>query len=145
MTVGGRVASASRDDGGIGVISSASALLVTILFLTLAVQVLLGLYATTTLRTALHGAASSAANEHVAGDRAALARIAGEAEGSLGRMGDRTAITLEPVDADGDGAPDVITGEAVGVPPRVVPGSVSGMVGVDEIRVGVRVRIERPR
>jgi hypothetical protein len=126
-------------------LGSASALLVTILFLAFAVQVLVGFYATSTLRAALHDAASSAANDQVAVDAAALGRIAQEAEASLGRMGERTTIELEPVDTDGDGLADVIAGEARGAPPRVVPRSVGGMMGFEEIRVGVRVRVERPR
>lgn len=136
---------AGRDDGGVGAIGSASALLVTILFLAFAVQVMLSLYATTTLRATLHDAASEAANQEAAFDHAELARLAQDAEGSLGRMGDRTSITLEPVDTDSDDLPDAIAAEAVSVPPQVVPRSVGGMVGFEEIRVGVQVRVERPR
>ena len=72
-----------------------------------------------------------------------LARFADEAEASLGRMGERTTIVLSVADDDGDGVPDVVVGRAVSQPPRVVPSSLGGMVGFEEIRVGVRVRIER--
>lgn len=131
-------------DRGVGLVGSLAGLLVAILFMTLAVQVLVGLYATSTVRATLHDAASRAANQGGSG-RGDLARLADDAEASLGRMGERTTITLELEDTDGDGAPDVVAGRAVAVPPRVIPRSVGGMVGFEEIRVGVRVRIERPR
>jgi hypothetical protein len=134
----------TRSDRGAGLIGSVTGLLVVVLLLMLAAQVMLGLYATSTLRAALHDAASRAANEGAA-TPASLARLAAEAEASLGRMGDRTTVTLRVVDGDGDGAGDVVVGEAVAVPPRVVPRSVGGVVGVDEVHAGVRVRVERPR
>jgi hypothetical protein len=123
------------------VISSAAGLLVALLFVVFAAQVLLGLYATSTVRATVHDAASRAANEGATpGD---LARLADQAEASLGTMGERTTVSLEAVDTDGDGGADVVVGRAVAVPPRVVPRSVGGMVGFDQVRVGVRVRIER--
>jgi hypothetical protein len=60
-------------------------------------------------------------------------------------MGRRTEITLGVVDVDGDGVGDVVVGRAVSQPPRLVPSSMGGMVGFEEIDVGVRVRIERLR
>lgn len=132
-------------DGGVGIIGSAAALLVAILFLAFSAQVLLSLHATTTVRATLHDAASRAANQGTASSAGALDEIASRSEASLGQMGERTAITLEAVDTDGDGEADVIVADAVSVPPRLVPVSVSRMVGFDEIRVGVRVRIEQPR
>jgi hypothetical protein len=131
-------------DRGAGMVSSVAGLTVFLLFMLFAVQVLFGLYATSTLRSTLYDAASRAA----AGggtERADLALLADEAESSLGRMGDRTVITLRLVDDDGDGVGDVIVGDAVSVPPRVVPRSVGGMVGFEEIRASVRVRVERFR
>lgn len=125
-------------------IGSVTGLLVVLLFLTFATQVMLGLYATSTLRATLHDAASRAANQGAA-TSADLDRLAAEAEGSLGRMSERTTITLDVVDTDGDGAGDVVVGDAVAVPPRVVPRSVGGMVGFDDVRAGVRVRVERAR
>lgn len=125
-------------------IGSVTGLLVVLLFLTFATQVMLGLYATSTLRATLHDAASRAANQGAA-TSADLDRLAAEAEWSLGRMGERTTITLDVVDTDGDGAGDVVVGDAVAVPPRVVPRSVGGMVGFDDVRAGVRVRVERAR
>jgi hypothetical protein len=135
---------ARRRDAGVGVIPAVTGLTVTILLLTMATQVLLGLYATSTLRAVLHDAASRAANSGVV-SAGALERLADEAEARLGRMGGRTQITLGVIDVDGDGAADVVVGRAVSRPPRIVPPSVGGMVGFEQIEVGVRVRIERLR
>jgi hypothetical protein len=126
-------------------IASTAGLLVALMFLAFSVQVMLGLYATSVVRATLHDAASRAANHGAGHAPADLARYAAEAEASLGRMGERTSISLETVDTDGNGIGDVIAGEARTVPPRVVPASVGGMIGFEEISVGVRVRIERPR
>ena len=132
------------EDRGTGLISSAAGVVVAILFVAFAAQVLLGLYAMSTLRATLHDVASRAANQPVA-TPAELARLADQAEASLGPMGRRTAIVLELEDADGDGVADVVVGRAVAEPPRLVPRSVGGMVGFEQIRAGVRVRLERVR
>jgi hypothetical protein len=124
-------------------IPTAAGFLVFILFLLLAVQVLYGLYATSTVRGTLNDAASRAANG-VSGE-VTLARIADDAERSLGRMGDRTTIELRLVDDDADGAPDVVAGSAAADPPGFVPPVFAGALGLDEIAVSVRVRIERFR
>jgi hypothetical protein len=126
-------------------VSSLAGLTVFLMFLLLAVQVLFGLYATSTLRATLHDAAARAAAGGGGTDPSDLDRLAAEAEGSLGAMGDRTEIQLRLVDDDGDGAGDVVVGEAVAVPPRVVPPSVGGMVGFEQVRAAVRVRVERFR
>jgi hypothetical protein len=131
-------------DAGTGLVGSVAGLLVVVLFLMLAAQVMLGMYATSTLRATVHDAASRAASQPAAGP-GELARLSHEAEASLGRMGDRTTITLDLVDTDGDGAADVVVGDGVAVPPRVVPRSVGGMIGFEEVRAGVQVRLERPR
>jgi hypothetical protein len=131
-------------DRGTGMLASMAGLLVAVLFVAFAAQVLLGLYATSTLRATLHDAAARAAGEGAA-TPGELERLAGDAESSLGAMGERTTITLEVVDIDGDGTADVVVGRAVAVPPRLVPRRIGGMVGFEEIRAGVRVRVERLR
>src|SRR5690606_15677791 len=93
-------------DRGGGVVGTS---IVFLLFLYGALQVVLGLYATTVLRATVHDAAARAA----AGggtDPASLERIAADAEASLGAMGRRpsTVVTLEVVDEDGDGVGDVV-------------------------------------
>jgi hypothetical protein len=131
------------DDRGVGMISTAAGFLVFVMFLMLATQVLYGLYAQSTVRATLNDAASRAANG-VAGDDELL-RLADEAERSLGRMGDRTTITLRLVDDDGDATPDVVEGMAMADPPRFVPASLGGAGVLGEITASVRVRIERFR
>ena len=127
-------------------ISSLAGLLVALLFLTFSVQVLLGLYATSTLRATLYDATSRAANGPTAArDAGGLNRVAADARSSLGAMGDRTEIQLVGEDTDGDGLADVVVGRATAEPPRIVPPSIGGMIGFEEIHAGARVRIERPR
>src|SRR5262245_19960291 len=121
-------------------VPTAAGFVVFILFLLLAVQVLYGLYATSTVRGVLNDDASRAAN-----GAATEARLADEAERSLGPMGDRTTIRLHLVDDDADGVPDVVAGSAVADPPRFVPPPLGGVAGLDDIDVAVRVRIERVR
>lgn len=126
-------------------VSSLAGLTVFLMFLLLAVQVLFGLYATSTLRATLHDAAARAAAGGAGTDPSDLDRLAAQAEASLGAMGDRTVVRLRLVDDDGDGAGDTVVGEAVAVPPRVVPRSIGGMVGFEQVRAAVRVRVERFR
>ncbi len=126
--------------------STAMGFVVFILFLFFAMQVMFGLYATSTLRATLDDAASRAAAGG-GSSPAELARLADEAKGSLGEMGQRpsTVIELELVDEDGDGVGDVVVGRAQAVPPRFVPPSIGGMIGFEQITAGVRVRVERVR
>jgi hypothetical protein len=139
-----RLARRRTSDRGTGLIGSVVGLMVVVLLLMLTTQVMLGMYATSTLRATVHDAASRAAGQGAAGPTH-LDRLAREAEASLGRMGDRTTITLDVIDVDGDGVADVVVGDGVATPPRVVPRSIGGMVGFDRVHAGVRVRIERPR
>lgn len=134
------------DDRGAGVFATSVGFLVFLLFLFFAMQVMFGLYATSTLRATLNDAASRAAAGG-ATTPAALAQLAAEAEASLGEMGQlpSTVIELELVDEDGDGIGDAIVGRARAVPPRFVPSSMGGMIGFEQITAGVRVRVERLR
>jgi Flp pilus assembly protein TadG len=129
------------------VFSTAMGFLVFVLFLFFAMQVMFGLYATSTLRATLHDAAARAATGGGAGSPADLARIAAEAEASLGEIGrdPSTVIELELVDDDGDGVGDVVVGRARAAPPRFVPPSLGGTIGFDEVTAGARVRVERAR
>jgi len=135
-----------QHDRGVGVFGTSIGFVVFLMFLFFAMQVMFGLYATSTLRATLDDATARAATG--GGTSAAdLARLADEAEASLGEMGRRpsTVIELEVVDEDGDGAADVVVGRARAVPPRFVPPSLGGMIGFQEITAGSRVRIERLR
>jgi hypothetical protein len=129
------------------VFSTAMGFLVFVLFLFFAMQVMFGLYATSTLRATLHDAAARAAAGGHGGSPADLARIADEAEASLGEIGrdPATVVELELVDDDGDGVGDVVVGRARAIPPRFVPPSLGGLIGFEEVTAGARVRVERVR
>ena len=121
--------------------------LVFLLFLFFAMQVMFGLYATSTLRATVSDATARAAAGGAEPTAADLARLAEEAEASLGEIGRRpsTVIELELVDDDGDGVGDVVVGRGRAVPPRFVPPSIGGMLGFDEVTAGARMRVERAR
>jgi hypothetical protein len=135
---------ARDDDRGTGIIGSVAGLVVTLMLMIFAAQLLLGLYATSTVRAVLHDAASRAADDGGASP-AELVALARQAEASLGEMGRRTQIDLQLEDVDGDGLADVVVGHATATPPRLVPRSIGGMVGFEHIHAGVRVRVERQR
>ena len=131
-------------DRGAGALSTAIGFLVFLTCMFLALQVIFGLYATSTVRATLEDAASLAANGGGAGP-AELDRLAAEAEQSLGAVGRKpsTAIELEIVDEDRDGVGDVVVGRAVVEPPRFAPGA--GILGLDLITASVRVQVEHAR
>ena len=131
-------------DRGAGALSTAIGFLVFLTCMFLALQVIFGLYATSTVRATLDDAASLAANGGGA-TPAELQRLAAEAEQSLGAVGRRpsTVIELEIVDEDGDGVGDVVVGRAVVEPPRFAPGA--SIFGFDLITASVRVQVEHPR
>jgi hypothetical protein len=135
----------TADDGGAGVLSAAIGMGVFLAFLFFAMQVMFGLYATSTLRGTLSDAAARAASGELG--PAQIAAVEDEARTSLGAMGRRptTVIDLRVVDEDGDGRGDVVAGHAAAVPPRFMPPAVGGALGFDRITADVRVRVERPR
>lgn len=136
----------AADDRGVGVFGTSIGVVVFLVFLFVAVQVLVGLYATSTLRATVADATARAAARGGA-SRAELDRLAGEAEAALGEIGGRptTVIELDQVDEDGDGVADVVVGRGQAVPPRFVPAAIGGTIGFERITAGARVRIERPR
>lgn len=136
-------AAADAGDRGAGLVGSIAGVTVFLLFLLLAVQAIVGLYATSTLRSVLHDTVSRAADRQPGSAPPDLAQLASEARSSLGGMGERSDISLRLADDDGDGVADAVVGDAVAVPPRLMPRSLGGMVGFDEIHASVRVRVER--
>jgi len=129
------------------VFSTSVGFLVFLMFLFFAMQVMFGLYATSTLRATLNDAASRAAAGGGTVTAAELDVLAAEAEASLDEMGRQpsTVIELDLVDEDGDGLGDVVVGRARAVPPRFVPPSMGGMIGFEQVTAGARVRVERLR
>jgi hypothetical protein len=73
-----------------------------------------------------------------------LAIIEADARDSLGEVGSTATFEWDVDDADGDGTPDTVVLEIVARPPRLIPPSVGGSIGLDEVRRTVRVRTEQP-
>lgn len=128
-----------RGDRGTGLISTAAGVVVFLVFLLFAVQVLFGLYATSTVTAVAHDAAQRAA----AAGAPPVAQIEADARDNLGHVGQSADFTWSSDDTDGDGIDDTVVLEVIARPPRFVPPSVGGAVGLDQIRRVVRVRYER--
>jgi hypothetical protein len=121
-------------------ISTAAGIVVFLMFLVFAVQLLYGLYASSTVTAVAHDAAQRAAISTAP----PLPTIEAEARASLGRVGDDAEFTWERADADADGRPDTVVLRIVANPPRFVPRSLGDGVGLGPIDRTVRVRIEAP-
>lgn len=126
------------DERGAGLISTAAGVVVFLMFLLFAVQLLFSLYASSTVSAV----ASDAAHRAAARDAPPLTVIEADARASLGRVGDAAAFDWATVDSDRDGTDDTLVLEVVADPPRFVPRSLGGSVGLGEIRRTVRVRLE---
>ncbi len=119
-------------------LSTAAGVVVFLVFLLFAVQLLFGLYAS----SAVNAVANDAAVRAGAADAPPLAVIEAQARASLGEVGSGATFTWRADDADRDGTSDTIVLEVVARPPRFVPPSIGGALGLDEIRRTVRVRLE---
>jgi len=126
------------DQRGAGLISTAAGVLVFLMFLLFAVQLLFGLYASSTITAVAHDAAQRAATA----DRPALSVIEREARATLGRVGDDATFVWSTEDSDGDGADDTVVLALTATPPRFVPRSIGDATGFGEVRRTVRVRME---
>jgi hypothetical protein len=130
----------SPPDRGAGLISTAAGIVVFLMFLVFAVQLLYGLYASSTVTAVAHDAAQRAATKTAP----PLATIEAEARAQLGRVGDEAEFTWGQDDTDADGLPDTVVLRVVAAPPRFVPRSLGDGVGLGPIDRTVRVRIEAP-
>lgn len=124
---------------GAGLLSTAAGVVVFLVFLLFAVQLLFGLYSSSTVTAVANDAATRAASA----DAPPLALIEAEARASLGEVGATASFTWDVDDSDGDGASDTVVLEVVARPPRFIPSSIGGSIGLDEVRRVVRVRSER--
>jgi hypothetical protein len=129
----------ARADRGAGLISTAAGVVVFLMFLLFAVQLLFSLYASSTVTAVTNDAAQRAASRSAP----PLDVIEAEARANLGRIGDEAAFRWTRDDVDGDGADDTIVLEVAATPPRFVPPSIGGAVGLGELRRTARVRIEQ--
>ena len=124
---------------GAGLLSTAAGVVVFLVFLLFAVQLLFGLYASSTVNAVANDAAVRAASA----DAPPLEVIEAQARESLGEVGRSASFTWSADDADADGEPDTVVLEVVARPPRFIPPSIGGAIGLDEIRRTVRVRQEQ--
>ncbi len=109
-----------------------------LVFLLFSVQLLFGLYASSTVNAVANDAATRAASANAP----PLELIEADARRSLGEVGARASFRWALDDTDGDGDDDTVVLEIVARPPRFIPPSVGGAIGLDEIRRTVRVRGE---
>lgn len=123
---------------GAGLLSTAAGVVVFLVFLLFAVQLLFGLYATSTVNAVANDAATRAASA----PDTPLDAIEAEARANLGEVGADASFAWSTDDVDGDGEADTVVLEVIARPPRFIPASVGGAIGVEEIRRTVRVRIE---
>lgn len=128
----------SADQRGVGLLSSAAGILVFLVFLLFAVQLLFGLYATSTITAVANDAALRAAAQEAPG----VAAIEADARRMLGRIGDEASFEWSTEDNDGDGVDDTVVLEVVAHPPRLIPRSIGGALGMDDVRRTVRARRE---
>lgn len=119
-------------------LSTTAGVVVFLIFLLFAVQLLFGLYASSAVNAVANDAAVLAATA----DAPSLDVIEAQARASLGSVGAAATFTWRADDADRDGDPDTIVLEVVTRPPRFIPPSIGGAIGLDEIRRTVRVRLE---
>lgn len=132
------VASFRLAERGAGLLSTAAGVVVFLVFLLFAVQLLFGLYAASTITAVANDAAARAA----ARDVPPVEIIEREARAGLGEVGRTASFRWGLDDTDGDGGPDTVVLEVVAVPPRFIPRSIGGAIGLDEVRRTVRVRRE---
>lgn len=128
----------SPRDRGAGLLSSVAGVVVFLVFLLFAVQLLFSLYASSTVNAVANDAATRAAS----GNAPPLELIEADARRSLGEIGAQASFRWGLDDADGDGDGDTIVLEVVARPPRFIPPSIGGAIGLEEIRRTVRVRGE---
>lgn len=131
------MARSTASDRGAGLVSTAAGVLVFLMFLTFAVQLLFGLYASSTVTAVAHDAAQRAATRTAP----PLPVIEADARRSLGRVGDATTFTWTTEDSDGDGRGDTVVLRVVAPLPRFTPGSLGGL-GPGAIDRTVRARVE---
>lgn len=131
-------------DEGTGLIALSAGVLVFLAFLLFAVQLLLNLFATTSVTSATYDGAQLVASTPVErGDpvATAVARQRGEERirRLLGRVGQTASIDWSASTAD------TVTVRVVVDPPRVLLPGLSGAVGMDRIDRTVHVRVEQLR
>lgn len=134
---------AGRGERGAGVIGTLLGAGVFVALLLFAVQVLVGLYATTVVTAATYDAAKSVAGSDAGPTPSAMADAERTAQAQLGAYGDRVRFTWAT--AHHGGRPDVVRLTARAPRPSFLPRALLGAVGPGDIERTVRVRVERVR
>ena len=127
-----------RSQEGAGVIGSVVGVAVFLVLLLLAVQVLVGLYATSVVTAATYDAAKVLAGADQGDSPEGRAEAERRARGQLGRFGERVAFRW-------DNDVDTIRLHVHAPRPTFLPRSLVSSVGLGDIERTVRVRVERVR
>lgn len=128
-------------DRGTGVFGSSFAFTVFLIFLLLAVQIVFGLYARTTVTAVATDLAQRAANDGAALDAGRFAVYEEEARSRLGRYGDDTSFGFSLVDVDRDGVDDTVAVRVEADLPLLLPLRWSGYSPASFTRT-MRARLE---
>ena len=126
--------SATSTEDGTGVIGTVVGVLIFLSLLLFAVQVLVGLYATTVVSAAAYDAAKTVAGADAGGTAAARGAAVADARRRLGRVGDQATFTWGE-------APDSIVLTVRAPRPRFLPAS----LGLPDVVRTARVRVEAVR
>ncbi|HVF73947.1 MAG TPA: hypothetical protein VM938_02765 [Acidimicrobiales bacterium] len=124
--------STERGEDGTGIIGTVVGVLIFLSLLLFAVQVLVGLYATTVVSAAAYDAAKTVAGADAGADSRAVA-VDG-ARRRLGRVGEQASFTWGE-------APDVVVLTVRAPRPQFLPGG----LGLPDVVRTVRVRVEEVR
>jgi hypothetical protein len=127
-----------RRQRGTGLVATTGALVVFCAFLFLAVQVLVGLWARSTVTNVAHDAAARVAGESAPARPAAVAEEEARLRRVLGRFSERVDLTWSRTAND-----IVLDVRASGL--QFVPRPLRTALGADDVHRQVRVRIERVR
>jgi hypothetical protein len=112
--------------------------LVFLLLLLFAVQVLVGLYATTVVTATAYDAAKTVAGAAARGSDDAQGRAVADARSRLGRLGEEAQFTWAAT-------PDAVALTVRAPRPRLLPRSLVGALGPPDVVRTVRVRLETVR
>ena len=139
MTRSTRSAGSGRpDEAGAGVIASVVGVTIFLFLLVFAVQVLVGLYATSVVTAATYDAAKILAGADQGDSAAGRAHAEAAARGQLGRFGERAAFRWEN-DAE------TVRLHVQAPRPTLLPHALADSAGLGDIERTVHVRVERPR
>lgn len=135
------IAQLRSNDRGTGVIGMIGGVTVVLFFLLFAVQLLIGLYANTTVLAIATDAAQRAAGRSANRSPGALEIYEQDAEASLGGV-DGVVDFGDSTDTDGDGELDLIVVTVTADAPRFVPSFLGGDLGIERITETVRLDVE---